>query len=117
MTTNEWDDIVIDHIVLSATVTGDTQDFFELPGGPIGFAAGVEYRREESEARFDEWQRGVIPEGSPFPAGTLLSDVSDNDSLTFRPQLAVKNESGDYTTDDVFLEVSLPLLSDMPFAE
>ena len=37
--------------VASASISGDFGKFFELPGGPIKFAFGGEYRREQS--RFD----------------------------------------------------------------
>ena len=117
MTVDEWSKLVMDQFVFSAFMTGDTADFFELPAGPIAFAAGLEYRDESSEATFDPWKRGVIPAGSPFPAGTLVSEVSANDSLTFRPQLATKNEFGSYDATDVFLEASIPLLSDVALAQ
>ncbi len=117
VTTPTWDDFRIEQLVFSGIVTGDSTDFFELPGGPVGFALGAEYRREEAVAKYDDWQRGVIPTGSPFPAGTQLIDVSGNDSLTFRPQLATKNEVGDYSTQDVFFELSVPLLVDVAFAQ
>jgi iron complex outermembrane receptor protein len=116
VTVDDWDKLVIEQFVLSAYVTGDSEDFFQLPAGPISFAAGLEYRDESSDATFDDWQRGVIPAGAPFPAGTLLSDVSANSSLTFRPQIAVKNETGSYDVTDIFLEASAPLLVDRPFA-
>ena len=106
----------IEQFVLAATVTGGTSEYYELQGGAIGLAFGGEFRREKAVAEYDAWQRGVIPPSSPFPAGTPLSEVSDNDSLTFRPQLGIKNEVGEYDTGDVFVEVSLPLLSDAPFA-
>lgn len=32
-----------------ATLAGDSASFFELPGGPIGFATGFEYRRDTSQ--------------------------------------------------------------------
>ena len=116
VTVDEWQKLTLDQFVLSAFITGDTADFLELPAGPISFAAGLEYRDESSDATFDPWARGVIPAGSPFPAGTMLSDISANSSLTFRPQLAVKNEQGSYDATDVYVEASLPLLSDMAFA-
>lgn len=115
VTTNQWDRLDIDQLVFSASLAGDTEDFFTLPAGPIGFATGIEYREEESDATFDPYQRGVIPTGAPFAAGTMLDDISDNSSLTFRPQLSTKNESGDYDTTDAFIEVSIPLLSDTRF--
>ncbi len=40
-------------------VSGDSQGFFELPGGPVGFALGGEYRREKATSVYDEaTQRG-----------------------------------------------------------
>ncbi len=116
VTTNTWDELEIEQTVFAASLTGDTEDFVSLPGGPIGFATGIEWREEESTARFDPLQLGVIPAGSPFPAGTLLEEHSANSNLVFRPQLSNKNESGSYDTTDIFVEVSLPLISDAPFA-
>ncbi|MBT6208402.1 MAG: TonB-dependent receptor [Woeseia sp.] len=114
--TDTWSNLVIDQAVVSAFVNGDTSDFFELPHGPISFAVGAEYREESSDATFDPWQRGVIPPGSPTPAGGQLIDISGNDSLTFRPQLSTKDEQGSYDVSDVFIEASIPLLRDVPFA-
>lgn len=116
VTVATWDDLEIEQFVLNAFVTGDTGDYFEMPAGAVAFAFGAEYRDESSDATFDPWQRGVIPEGSPFPAGTMLNDVSANSSLTFRPQIAVANENGSFDVWDVFLEASLPLLADVPGA-
>jgi len=116
MTTTTWDKLVIDQFVLAAFVTGDSSDFFEMPAGAVSFAAGLEYRDESSDAKFDDFQRGIIPAGAPFPAGTLLSDVSENSSLVFRPQLSTKNEAGSYDVIDAFVEASIPLLLDAPLA-
>ena len=103
--------------MLSAFVTGDTSDLFELPAGAIAFAGGVEYRDESSDATFDAFQRGVIPAGSPFPAGTNIEDVSDNSSLTFRPQIPIRPEQGSFDAIDVFVEASVPVLVDKPMAQ
>ncbi len=108
------DEITLDQLVFSGSVVGDSSEWFELPGGPVGFAAGAEWREESSDARFDPWQRGVIPPGSPHPAGSLISDHSDNGSLGFDPSIIVKNEYGEYDATDVFLELSLPLLANAP---
>jgi len=116
MTVDEWDKVVLDQFVFSAFMTGDTSDFFELPAGPISFAGGLEYRDESSDAQFDPWQRGVIPPGSPYPAGTQLIDHSANSSLTFRPQLSTKNETGSYDVTDVYVETSIPILADVAIA-
>ena len=115
VTTPTWNKLQLEQTVFAASLVGDTENFISLPGGPIGFATGVEWREEKATAKYDSWQLGVIPAGSPFAAGTLLEEHSDNSNLVFRPQLGNKNETGKFDTTDVFLEVSLPLLSDLPF--
>ena len=115
-TRGRWSSLAIDQLVLAGFLTGDSSDYFELPAGPISFAAGFEYRDESSDAKFDPWERGVIPNGSAFPAGTMLSDHSANSSLMFRPQLSTKNEYGQYDVTDIYVEASIPLLVDAPLA-
>ena len=114
MTTTEWSNLVVDQLVFAGSIYGDTSDLFELPSGPISFAAGFEYREESSDARFDPWRRGILPAGSPAGAGTFLGDISANTSLTFRPQLSTNNEFGEYDVSEIFVEASVPLLSDLP---
>ncbi|MEM1396998.1 MAG: TonB-dependent receptor, partial [Pseudomonadota bacterium] len=112
----------ITQTVLSGVVTGDSANWFELPGGPIGFAAGLEFREETSSATFDPLIRGVIPvdgfdiDGNPVAAGTALNTVADQNSLVFDPDQQVSNADGEYDTFDYFAEVSAPLLSEAPFA-
>lgn len=103
--------------VWSAFLTGDSSEWFELPAGPVSFAVGGEWRREESSLSFDDFELGILPEGSPFGAGTNIADVSGNSNLIFRPALANRNEQGDYEALDFYFEASLPLLADMPFAQ
>ncbi|MEO0366434.1 MAG: TonB-dependent receptor [Pseudomonadota bacterium] len=103
--------------VWSAFLSGNTEEWFSLQGGPVGFATGAEWRREESSLTFDAFQRGVLPAGSPFGAGTNIQDVSGNANVVFRPALANRNEQGDYEALDAFVEVSLPLLAGVTGAE
>lgn len=116
LTRTEQSKTTLDQTVLSAALAGDFADYFELPGGAVAFAAGAEYRRETAKAEFDPWQRGVLPAGSPFPAGTNVADVSSNNKLTFRPELITRDETGSYDVYEVFGELSVPLLIDAPFA-
>ncbi|MEM9397632.1 MAG: TonB-dependent receptor, partial [Pseudomonadota bacterium] len=111
------EDATLEQTVISAYVAGDTADWFELPAGPVSFAFGAEYRKEESETSFDSFARGVIPEGAPFPAGTMVNEVSGNEQLLFQPVLGNVNEVGDYDATDVFVEVNVPLLSGVTGAE
>lgn len=117
VTTPTQTDVELDQLVLSAFINGDSEAWFELPGGPVAFAAGLEYREETADASFDNFQRGIIPANSVLAAGTALNSVSDNNSLLFQPSLATVNESGEYDVTDFFIEASLPLLADVAGAE
>lgn len=77
------------------TLTGDMSQLFELPGGPIGFAIGAEYRSEKARSVFD-----------PLTAsgGTFLNAIQP----FLPPKLTVK---------EAFGELSVPLLKDLPFAQ
>lgn len=79
--------------VASGSITGDTRDWFELPGGPVGFAVGGEYRKEKSS----------------FVADDLAAQ-----GLTFTNSLG--DTKGDFDVWELFAEVDVPILADMPFA-
>ena len=91
---------------LLGTLSGDTAEFFELPGGPIGFAGGFEYRKDTSLFTPSPLQNspgitsGVISSGSP---------VRPSPDLSFQdPSIEVYEGFG---------EVRAPLLADMKFIE
>lgn len=81
--------------VASAFVGGDLSQLFELPGGPIAFAIGAEYRKEKARIDFDE----LTSSGATFL--NALQDFTP-------PDLKVKEAYG---------EVFFPLLKDLPFAQ
>ena len=76
-----------------AFMSGDSGKWFELPGGPIGFALGAEYRQENSFSAYDPFTAG---------GGTFLNAIATFDP----PKLEVW---------DGFGEIRLPILADMPF--
>lgn len=78
-----------------AYLSGDSTGFFELPGGPIGFAIGGEYRRESASSVYDPLTTS---------GGTFL-----NAFAPFRPPVTDFKEA--------FGELRLPILRDMPFAQ
>lgn len=80
--------------VVSGSVSGDFGQFFELPGGPVGFAIGGEYRKESSAFLPDQ----LLQQGT-------LAD--------FSLQLP---EQGSFDVKEAFAELSVPVLRDMPFA-
>lgn len=79
--------------VVSGALTGNTKGMFELPGGPIGFAVGGEYRKEKS---------------------SFVADPLAQQGLTFTNVLG--NTKGQFDVWEVFAEINAPILADMPFA-
>ena len=112
----------IEQTVFSAFVTGDSSQWFELPAGPIGIVVGVEWRDEETSQDFGQFDQGILPvsgvtsEGIPFAAGDWVGDVSNAQSLGPVPSTRLLPSSSDYDFFDYFIEVSIPLLADMPGA-
>jgi outer membrane receptor protein involved in Fe transport len=81
--------------VASAFVGGDFSQLFELPGGPIAFALGAEYRKEKANVDYDD----ITSDGRTFL--NALQDFTP-------PALKVKEAYG---------EMYFPLLKDLPFAQ
>ncbi len=117
VTADSMSETKLEQLVFSGYISGDMDSLFQLPAGSVNFVVGAEYREEKSTATFDDFQRGIIPANSAFPAGSNISEVSTNSSLVFRPALKVENEIGKYDVTDVFFETAIPLLSGAPFAE
>lgn len=103
--------------VFTAAMAGDTADFLNLPAGPIQFAFGAEYRTENARSERDPWLKGDLPAESPFPAGTNIADVSDNNSLGFNALFVFRDSQGGYNVAEVYGEASVPLLANQPLAE
>jgi iron complex outermembrane recepter protein len=80
--------------VVSGSFSGDFGTVMELPGGPIGFAVGAEYRRETSDS---------------VPAQEI------QDGLTWSGPVAPSY--GSFDVKELFAEINLPLLKDARFAE
>lgn len=78
--------------VASGFVAGDLSQLFELPGGPIGFAAGAEYRKETVAYDLDATTKAGYAFYNAIPA--LVA-----------PAFEVK---------EAFAEISVPILKDVP---
>ncbi len=76
-------------------LTGDLGQLFTLPGGPVKFNIGAEYRRETASSSFDALTAA---------GGTFLNAIQP----FVPPALTVTEGYG---------EVEIPLLKDLPFAE
>ncbi|KQM36068.1 TonB-dependent receptor plug domain-containing protein [Sphingomonas sp. Leaf10] len=78
--------------VVTGSLSGDTGAIFKLPGGPVSFVLGGEYRKEESAFRPD-----------PIAAR----------GLTFTNALGATR--GEFDVKEGFAELGAPLLRDVPF--
>src|SRR3546814_18088076 len=72
---------------------GDSSQWFELPGGPVRFAIGAEYRRETASYAYDD----LVSSGATF----LNAIPAFNP-----PSFAVKEAYG---------EIDVPIFRDKPF--
>ena len=93
-----FDETILTQKSLLGLVTGDSSSFFELPGGPIGIAAGFEWREDTSEFTPSLLNQQGFTFGSVSSGPTLPSE-------------------GEIDVWEVFAEVALPLIADAPFAE
>lgn len=87
------DVFTIEQTVLTAVLTGDSGALFELPGGPVGFVLGGEYRKEKSDFDGDNF----VNQGFNFESRTT-ADVR-----------------GEFDVSEIFAELRVPLLADIPF--
>jgi outer membrane receptor protein involved in Fe transport len=78
---------------VNASLSGDLSQLFELPGGPIRFALGGEYRRETASYHYDD----LVTSGATF-----LNSIQP-----FNPPA--------FEVKEAFAEVEIPLLRNRPF--
>ena len=76
-----------------AFVAGDLSQLFELPGGPIGFALGGEYRRQTYAYNLDDYTEAGYAFYNAIPA----------------------IDAPRFTVKEAFGEIQIPLLKDTPF--
>ncbi len=91
------DTIKLTQQVISATLSGDSREYFELPGGPLGFAVGFEYREEKSDFDPSDFEK----------AGLIFNTVTTRSEPV----------NGRFDVWELFGEVSLPLVTDKPFVK
>ncbi|MBB3764943.1 TonB-dependent receptor domain-containing protein [Sphingomicrobium lutaoense] len=117
ITTPTTNSSTLEQLVFGASLVGDTGSFLNLPGGAVGFVLGAEYREEKSDTRFDPLTLGILPVTTPFGnAGDFVGDISGNQSLVFDAQTRTFDAGGKYDVKEVYGELRLPILADMPFA-
>ena len=85
----------LDQLVVSGFVSGDSSQIFNLPGGPISFALGGEYRRENASYVQDQFITDGFTNGVSIPV--------------FKPNTFVVKEA--------YGEIRIPIIKDTPFFE
>lgn len=83
----------LEQLVFSGFVSGDLSQLFELPGGPVRFAIGSEYRRENAFYQQDQFVTDGYTNGVSIP--------------TFAPNT--------FEVTEGFAEVQIPVLKELPF--
>jgi len=83
----------LEQMVVSGFVSGDFSQLFELPGGPVGFAIGGEYRQEKAFYYQDPFVTDGFTNGVSIPSF----------------------QSDPFRVKEAYGELNVPLLKDMPF--
>jgi len=101
----------IEQQVLNAFVSGDTESFFSLPAGPLSFVLGAEYRKESSDSRVSAEARLAqqVADARPDQDVPLPYDVTWEG--------AGRDSGGSFDVAEVYGELSVPILRDLPFAQ
>ncbi len=84
-----------DQLVSTVVLTGDSSDVFQLPAGPVGFAAGYEYREEN---------------------GQSVPGIALQNGLAFGLGGVSAIDAG-FDTNEYFGELLVPILADLPLVE
>jgi iron complex outermembrane receptor protein len=80
----------IEQTVMGGSISNS--EIFDMPAGSVGFAMGLEYRKEES-----------VTEEPSNAVGTFFN--------------ALGEDEGSFNVREVFVEMSIPLLTDLPLIE
>ena len=111
------DELEVEQFVVNLTAVGSFDVLSGFLDGPVGYAAGVEYRDESSDNRLDPLTLGILPQGTSFTPGLQVSEVSPwLFGFTSFDNTQQFNTSGDYDVTDVFAEIRLPIFADRAFA-
>ena len=111
-------EIELEQTVVSAIATGQFDVFESMLADRIGYAAGFEYRRESSTFTQDDDSLGILPEGSPFGGGQFVGNVAPFlNTLISIDNTRQFNTKGDYTVEEAFGELRVPVFAGQPFFE
>ncbi len=100
----------IEQTQLLGFISGDSEQLFSLPAGPISFALGLEYREEKSQSRVSAEQR---------LAQSVTDELAPGEQLPYDVtwEGSGQDSGGGFEVAEIFGEISIPLLKDLPFAD
>ncbi|MEL6868301.1 MAG: TonB-dependent receptor [Pseudomonadota bacterium] len=101
--TDTQNEYTLEQHVVNAFVSGDLGSRLALPGGPVGYAVGTEFREEKSDFR-------------PDAISTQVATFDPNSGVLADSAL-LGREVGSFNVIEVFGELNVPILADRPFAE
>ncbi|MCR5872837.1 TonB-dependent receptor [Phenylobacterium sp. J426] len=90
----------IEQHVLNGYISGNTEGFFSLPAGPVGFVLGAEYRKEKSRYT---------------PSDDELLGAQYGYDVTWLGQGAIS--TGAFDVYELFGELAAPIVRDLPFIQ
>jgi outer membrane receptor protein involved in Fe transport len=98
--------------VAQVNLSGDFGETLQFGAGPIAFATGLEYRHERADQTVDPISESVTEftgvRGFPVSMQNRPGGFQFHNPLPF---------GGEYDVKEVYAELGVPLLKDMPFAE
>ncbi|MBM4229852.1 MAG: TonB-dependent receptor [Gammaproteobacteria bacterium] len=118
VTANLVSELVVEQKVFSASAAGQFDILKGVLDGPIGYAAGVEYRDESSDNRLDPLTLGILPEGTSLTPGKLVKSIDPwvNSFLSI-DNVQQFDTGGGYDVTDAFAEIRLPIFRGRMLAE
>lgn len=113
MTADLQNELELTQTVVSLIAAGEVGFLDSVLDGKIGYAAGLEYRRETSDNQLDPLTLGILPEGSSLTPGAFVGSIDPwLNSFTSIDNDRQFNTSGQYDVSEVFGEIRLPILKD-----
>jgi outer membrane receptor protein involved in Fe transport len=109
---NNWKALSLRQNVWQGSLSGDLGEKIQLGAGPISFATGAEYREETAIQTVDALSPTINDftgvRGAPASLSGKQGPYRFNNPLPF---------SGAYNVAEGFLEIGIPILKDLPFAQ
>lgn len=117
VSTTREDVLKLEQTVVALVASGEFDVLGSVLDGPLGYAAGIEYREESSDNRLDPLTLGILPEGTSLTPGVNVNTIDPwVNSFVSIDNVQQFNTGGEYDVWDVFAEVRLPIFQDRALA-